>query len=77
MATTREEYLIKMLDSILDDNERHGTTLSSKKLQGAVSIVIVEEEKYAKHNANNVTMDTLFHSPITINTQKKDTNVTN
>ena len=33
-------------------------------------------EKYAKHNVNNVTMDTLFQSPVTINAQKKDANVT-
>ena len=65
-----------MLDSIIDDNECHVTTLSSKKLQEAVIIVMVEEEKDSKHNVNNVTMDTLFQSPATINTQKKDTNVT-
>ena len=36
-----------------------------------------EEEKYAKRNTNNATMDTLFQSPVTINKQSKDANVTN
>ena len=34
-----------------------------------------EEEKDAKINVNNVTTDTLFRSPVAINAQKKDTNV--
>ena len=37
-----------------------------------------EEERDAKRNANNVTMDTFFHnSPVTINTQRKNANVAN
>ena len=35
-----------------------------------------EEEKYAKCNVNNVTMDIFFHSLVTINLQKKYANVT-
>ena len=35
-----------------------------------------DEEKYAERNVNNVTTDTLFQSPVTINAQKKDANVT-
>ena len=44
MATSREEYFTNMLDYLLDDNERHCTPLSSKKLQEVVSRVIEEEE---------------------------------
>ena len=37
-----------------------------------------EEERCAERNANNVTMDTLFNkSPIKINTQRKNANMTN
>ena len=36
-----------------------------------------EEEKDAECNVDNVTMDTLFQSPISINAQKKDANMTN
>ena len=35
------------------------------------------EEKYAERNVNNVTMDTFFQYPVTINAEKKDTNATN
>ena len=35
-----------------------------------------EEEKDAKRNVNNITTDNLFQSPVTINAQKKDANVT-
>ena len=49
-----------MLDSLLEHNHRHGTPLSSKKLQEAVIIVMEEEEKDAERNVNNVIMDTLF-----------------
>ena len=33
-----------------------------------------EGEKYAKRNVNKVTTDTLFQSPVTINSPKKDAN---
>ena len=36
-----------------------------------------EEERDAKCNTNSVTMDTLFQSHVTINTQRKDENMTN
>ena len=36
-----------------------------------------EEEKYAKHNVNNVTMDTLSQSTVTINALKKDATMKN
>ena len=80
MTTTRKEYNTNILDSLLNHNDCHGTPLSSKKLQEAVSRVMTEteeEEKYAKHNVNNVTMDTLFQYPVTINKQTKDAHVTN
>ena len=66
-----------MLYSLIKDNERHGTSLSSKNLQEAVSRVVEEEEKDSEHNINNITTQTLFQFPITINAQKKYVNVTN
>ena len=35
-----------------------------------------DEDKDAERNVNNVAKDTLFQSPVTINAQKKDTNMT-
>ena len=43
MATAREEYFTNMLDSLLDNNERYGNPLPSKKLQEEVSRVMEEE----------------------------------
>ena len=65
-----------MLDSLIEHNRRHGTPLSNKKLQEAVIRVMGDKEKYAEHNVNNVTTDNLFQYPVTINAQKKDSNVT-
>ena len=62
------------MNSLLNHNDHHGTPLWSKKLQEAVSRVMAEtdeEEKDAKRNVNNVTMDHLFQSPAIISTQKE------
>ena len=72
MATPREELFTEMLNSLIEHNHRHGTPFSSTNLQEAVSRVMEEEEKHVKRNVNNVTTDTFFQSPITINAQKKD-----
>ena len=80
MANVREVYYTKMSDSLPDHNDRHGTPLSSKNLQEAVSRVMAEteeEKKYDKRNVNNVTMDTLYQYPVTINIQRKYANVKN
>ena len=37
---------------------------------------MVDKEKDAKFNVNNVTTDTLFQSPVTANAQNKDANTT-
>ena len=50
----KKVYLTKMLDSLLDDNEHHGTPFSREKLQEAISRVM-------EYNVNNVTMDTFVH----------------
>ena len=80
MATPRDEYYTKMLETLIDHNDRHNAPLSSEKLQQAVSKVMAEteeEECEAERNANNVTMDTFLQSPVTIYTQRKYANGTN
>ena len=76
MATPKEEYYTEMLYSLLEYNHCHGTPFYSRNIQEAVIRVMEDKEKYAKRNVNNVTTDTLFQSPRTINVQKKDSNVT-
>ena len=64
MATEEEVYFTKTLYFLLHINERHITPLSKEKFQDAV-IRVMED------NINNVTMDNLFQSPVTINAQNK------
>ena len=76
MATPKEEHFTEMLDHLIEHNCRHGTPMSNKKLRESVIIVTEDEGKYTKRNVNNVNTDTLFQSPVTVNAQKKDANVT-
>ena len=81
IATTKEKYYTKMLETLGDYNDRNNAPLSNKKLRKAVGKVMAEmeeEQRDAKRNANNVTMDTFCHqSPVTTNTQGKIENLKN
>ena len=80
MATPRDGYYTKMLETLIDHNDRPNAPLSSEKLWQAVIRVMEEmegEECDAGRNANNVTMDNFLQSPVTINTQRKYANVIN
>ena len=74
MATERYEYFMETLDRLNEYNDRHGQRLSSKKLKEAVLRVMVEEEEEIECSINNITCDTSFQSPISMNVQKKDAN---
>ena len=76
MATPKEEYFTELLEYLIEHNHRHGTPISNEKLQESVIRVMDDEEKDAKRNVNNVTTDTLFYSPVTVNKQNKYANVT-
>ena len=78
MATTKNKYFEKMLETLVNHNDHHNAPLSNENIQQAVSKVLAEtEEEEHKHNANNVTMDNFCQSPVTIHTQRKNSNVTN
>ena len=70
-----------MLETPVDYNDRNNSPFSNKNLRQAVSEVMAEteeEEREAKCNANNVTMDTFCRQyPVTTNTQGENSNVTN
>ena len=70
-----------MLETIVDYNDRNNEPWSNMKLQQQVSKVMAEteeEERDAKRNANNVTMDTLGHRfPATTNKEGEIANGTN
>ena len=74
-----KKYYTKMLDTLVDYNHRNNLPLSNEKLQQVVSKLIAEmeeEERDAKCNANDLTMDTFYnYSPITTNTQGEIANM--
>ena len=78
MDTPKEEYYIKMLETLFNYNDRNNGPLSTKSFQQAVSRFMAEmeeEEHDGKRNANNVTMDTispLHHSITTRRDYKRD-----
>ena len=79
MATTKEKYHTKMLETLVDYNDCNNSQLSREKPQQAVSKFIEEteeEERDTKHNVNNVTMDSFCcQSLVTTNTQGEIVNV--
>ena len=78
--TTKDKYFEKMLETLVNHNDRHNAPFSNEKLWQAFSTVMEEteeEEHNDKNNANNMAMDNLCQSPVTINTQRKNANVKN
>ena len=64
MVTPRYEYYTNLLETLVNYNDRKNGPLSNKKIQQAVRRVMAEteeEERDAKCNANNVTMDTILN----------------
>ena len=81
MATTKEEYYTKMLETLVEYNIHNNTPLSNEKLRQAVIKVMAEneeEERDAERNVNIVTVDNFCHqSPVKTNTQGEISNITN
>ena len=81
MATTKDKYYTNMLETLVDYNDCNNAPLSNEDLRKSASKVMSkteEEERDAKRNANNVTIDNFFyHSPVTINTKRRNANVKN
>ena len=79
MATPRDKYYTKMLETQIDHKDCHNSPFSSEKLWQAVSIVMAEtgdEERDAEHNANNVTMETILNRSTISLSQGDISNVT-
>ena len=63
MATPKDKYYTKFLETIIDYNDHNNAPLSNENLQQSISKVMAEteyEERDAKCNADNVTMNTLL-----------------
>ena len=73
MATERDEYFTDIIDHLNGCQDHHSQRLSRKNLKEAVIQVMEENEEEIKRYINNITCDTSFKSPITMNVQKKET----
>ena len=74
MATSDNEYFTDILDHLNRYQDRHGQRFPNKKLKEYVLCVMEQQEEEIEHNINNITCDTSFESPVTMNVQKKDAN---
>ena len=45
MATTKDKYYTKMLETLVDYNDRNNSSVSNEKLRQAVSRVMAETEE--------------------------------
>ena len=64
---------MKLLKTIVNENNRNGVPLSNENIQQAVSIVMEETEAEIRRNINEITIDTSFQYPV----QKKDISTIN
>ena len=76
MATPKNKYVEKMVETLVYHNDCHNEPLSNQNLQQTVSKV-TEETEEEERNANNVTMYTFYQYPVTTNIQRKNVNVPN
>ena len=63
MAKTKDKYYMKMLETLVDYNDRNNEPFSNEKIRQAVRRVMSEterEERDTGRNSNNVYMDTFF-----------------
>ena len=60
----KKQILLKLLKTLVDDNNRNGAPLSNENNQQAFIIVMEETEAELERNINKITMDTSFQSPI-------------
>ena len=71
MATPKDKYYTKLLETVVDYNDHHNAPFYNEKLRHKISKVMAEteeEERDDKRKANNVTINTFSQSPLTTNT---------
>ena len=71
MATEGNVYFAEIIDHLNVYQDRHGQRLSSKNIKEAVFRVTEQQEEEIECNINNITCDTSFQPPVTMNVQKK------
>ena len=73
MATPKDKYYEKMLETLVDENNLNSASLYNENLRQVVNKVMEETESEFERNINKITIDTSFQSPI----QKKDISTIN
>ena len=77
MASPRDKYYTKMLETLVDCNEHNNTPFSNQKIQEAISKVMAETEAEKRNiisDTHNVDMDTFSPYPVMTNTQGENAN---
>ena len=69
MATSGNEYFTDIFDHLNEYNDRHVQILSSRNLKESVLRIMEEKEEEIERNINNITCNTLFEYPVTMNVQ--------
>ena len=72
MDTPREKYYTKMLETLVDYNDRKNVPLSNEKIWQEMGKLISEEEadeRIINLDDHNLTVDTFYQSPVMTNTQ--------
>ena len=66
MATKKDKYYTKMLETLVDYNDHNNVPFSNEKIWQSFRRVMAEmeeEERYNERNANNVNIGTFFRQP--------------
>ena len=71
MANSGDAYFTEIHDHINEYHDRHSQIFYSENIKEAVLRVMEQEEEEIIHNINNITRDTSFESPVTMNKQNK------
>ena len=74
VATPGNEYFMDIIDTLNKYQDFYSQRFSSKKHKEAVLHVMEQAEEEIERNINNITCDTSFESPATMNVQNKDKN---
>ena len=66
VATTKDKYYTKMLETLVSYNDRNSKPFSNEKIRQTVRVKVQteEEEGDAEYNANNLTMDNYFDQSV-------------
>ena len=66
MVNPKEKYYEKMLETLINDNNRNSAPFANENIWQALNKLMEETKVEFKRNINEITIDTSFQSPIKI-----------